>query len=195
MNSRARDRPTPTGDGVTPYPNGPCPEAALQLETSPAGRPENEVLKGFVLCPYNTPAHLRRRASAQPVVDDNRGPGRALAMSRAVELPHTLHPFTSGCIRKCSRGAVRCSRRLCGPSKERRPAKRSRGGHRAGDPEKARPETLAGPRCCPGALLVSDPSPAPRKGDTDRAPPCESATPLESGANLSQQPRCSREHH
>ena len=45
------------------------------------------------------PAHLRRRASAQPVVNDAET-AQVDAMSGAVELPHTLHPFTTGCMWK-----------------------------------------------------------------------------------------------
>jgi len=37
-------------------------------------------------------------------------------MNQAGALPRTLHPFTAGCTRKSSRGAVRCSRWLYGPS-------------------------------------------------------------------------------
>ena len=43
-------------------------------------------------------------------------------MSRAAAMPKTLHRFTAGCIWKRSRGAVRCSRVLCGPSEESAPA-------------------------------------------------------------------------
>jgi hypothetical protein len=48
------------------------------------------------------PAHLRRRASAQPEVNGTE-PATAHAISLAVELPHTLHPFTAGCIKKLAR--------------------------------------------------------------------------------------------
>ena len=49
----------------------------------------------FLLRPYNGPAHQRRRASAQPVVN-NTERSKAWAMSRTVALPHTLHLFTTG---------------------------------------------------------------------------------------------------
>ena len=46
-------------------------------------------------CPSNGPAHQRRRASVQPVVNDAEQ-SKTWAMSRTVALPHTLHPFTTG---------------------------------------------------------------------------------------------------
>jgi len=51
----------------------------------------------FFVRPSNGPAHLRRRASVQPVVNDAEH-AQVHAMSRAAELPHTLHPFTTGCM-------------------------------------------------------------------------------------------------
>jgi hypothetical protein len=50
------------------------------------------------------PAHLRRRASTQPAVNDAEPPSRGDAK--------TLHPFTADCTSKSSRGAVRCGRVL-----------------------------------------------------------------------------------
>jgi hypothetical protein len=43
------------------------------------------------------PAHLRRRASAQPAMNDAELPGTARDES-SVAMPTTLHPFTAGCI-------------------------------------------------------------------------------------------------
>lgn len=60
-------------------------------------RPSDVLLLSHVR--LTAPAHLRRRASAQPVVNDA-GQAQVDAMSRAVELPHTLHPFTTGCMWK-----------------------------------------------------------------------------------------------
>ena len=65
---------------------------AQEAETTP----KKSDLKFFVLSVGITaPAHQRRRATAQPVVNDAEQ-GRTWVMRRAVALPQTLHPFTTG---------------------------------------------------------------------------------------------------
>ncbi len=49
------------------------------------------------VCRPNAPAHLRRRASAQPVVNDAELPNTPRS-KRAAPMPKTLHPFTAGCM-------------------------------------------------------------------------------------------------
>jgi hypothetical protein len=58
------------------------------------------------------PAHQRRHASAQPAMNGSE-PHNTLVAALSREVAHTLHPFIAGCIGKCSRGAVWCSRMLC----------------------------------------------------------------------------------
>ena len=58
----------------------------------------NDIKTPFVIpAAERPPAHLRRCASAQPVVNDAELAGMC-AMNRAVASSHTLHPFTTGCM-------------------------------------------------------------------------------------------------
>ena len=91
-------------------------DATMNTEKPQQPRRKSD-LRFFVLfVGITAPAHLRRRASAQPAVNSTEQP-RKRAMSQAVELPHTLHPFHRELhVKDVSRGAVRCSRVLYRPS-------------------------------------------------------------------------------